>query len=203
MPLRKRGSIVEKYDIIEAGERQFAREVTLGIIVKRPLTVWHYIIPGFFIIDFLRRGGAIRQFTKHYIYPRKLALDSAEARMRLGNLQTMEPELQDNLRHWLESQRLFYPDLMQAYVVLIDILRAHYLKLLKAEGDSFYMLIEHAYQIGDNFKDFVDAISTAENEVDNLVIKQLELDGKIKEKIIAEQQQIAQRRQKMLEEVFG
>ena len=37
---------MEKYDIIVDAEQQFAREVTLGVIVTRPLTVWHYIIPG-------------------------------------------------------------------------------------------------------------------------------------------------------------
>ena len=193
---------MEKYDIIEAAERQFAREVTLGIIVTRPLTAWHYIIPGFFIIDYLRRGSAIRQFTKHYMYPRKLAMDSAEAQMRSGNLKTMEPELKDNLRRWLESQRLYYPDLVQAYVALIDMLRAHYLKLLEAEGDTYFLLIEHAYQHRDNFKDFIESISIAENEVDRLVIQQLGADGIVQEKIFAQQQQIAKRRQKILEEVF-
>ena len=193
---------MDKYDIIEAAERQFAREVTLGIIVTRPLTAWHYIIPGFFIIDFLRRGSAIKRFTKHYMFPRKLAMDSAEAQMRSGNHKTMEPELEDNLRRWLESQRLYYPDLVQAYVVLIDILKAHYLKLLKAEGDTIYLLIEHAYRHRVNFKNFVEEISIAENEVDRLVITQLGADESLKEKIIAENQQIAKRRQKILEEVF-
>jgi hypothetical protein len=173
------------------------------MIVTRPLTAWHYIIPGFFIIDFLRRGSAIRRFTKKYIFPRKLAMDSAKAQMRSGNLKTMEPQLEDNLRRWLESQRLYFPDLVQAYVVLVDVLKAHYLKLLEAEGDTFYLLIEHAYQHRHNFKDVVEAISTAESEVDRLVIKQLGADGNVKEKIIAEHQQIAKRRQKMLVDVFG
>ena len=59
---------MEKYNMILAAEEQFAREVTLGVIVTRPLTVWHYIIPGMFIIDFLRRGSAIRRYNKHFIY---------------------------------------------------------------------------------------------------------------------------------------
>ena len=70
---------MEKYDLILAAEEQFAREVTLGVIVQRPLTVWQYLIPGMFIIDFLRRGSAIRQYTRHFMYPRKLAIDTAQA----------------------------------------------------------------------------------------------------------------------------
>ena len=31
---------MDKYDIIVNAEQQFAREVTLGVIVTRPLTVW-------------------------------------------------------------------------------------------------------------------------------------------------------------------
>ena len=68
---------MEKYQMILAAEEQFAREVTLGVIVTQPLTAWYYIIPGMFIIDFLRRGSAIRRYTKHFIYPRKLALEAA------------------------------------------------------------------------------------------------------------------------------
>ena len=44
---------MDKYDIILSAEEQFAREVTLGVIVTRPLTLWHSIIPGMFVIDFL------------------------------------------------------------------------------------------------------------------------------------------------------
>ena len=86
MRLRKERVIMDKYDIIENAERQFAREVTLGVIVTHPLTAWHYIIPGFFIIDFLRRGSAIRQYTKHFMFSRKLAMDTAVKKMQAERL---------------------------------------------------------------------------------------------------------------------
>jgi len=37
---------MDRYHMIVAAEEQFAREVTLGVIVQRPMTVWHYIIQG-------------------------------------------------------------------------------------------------------------------------------------------------------------
>ena len=79
---------MDKCDIIMNAEEQFAREVTLGVIVTRPLTAWHTIIPGFFIVDFLRRGSAIRQYTKHFMFPRKLALDAAVAVTREEDKET-------------------------------------------------------------------------------------------------------------------
>ena len=193
---------MDKYDIIVDAERQFAREVTLGVIVTRPLTAWHTIIPGFFIVDFLRRGSAIRQYTKHFMFPRKLAMDAAVAVNREKDKETLNSRLREDISRWLESLNLYSLDLVQAHVELIEQLEAHYLKLLNSDGDTFNLLIEHAYQHRENFKQFIKTITSAENEVDRQVIEQLRGEGKVKEKILAEQQQIANRRQKILEDVF-
>jgi hypothetical protein len=193
---------MDKYDIIVNAEQQFAREVTLGVIVTRPLTAWHTIIPGFFIIDFLRRGSAIRQYTKHFMFPRKLGLDAAVGEMQGENKDSISYNLEDNIRIWLESLNLYSSNLVQAHVELIARLKAHYLKLLNSDGDTFNLLIEHAYQNRENFKQFIETITSAENEVDGQVIQQLGGEEKVKEKILAEQQQIAKRRWKILEEVF-
>jgi hypothetical protein len=202
MPPQKGNPIMEKYDIIVEAERQLAREVTLGVIVTRPLTTWHYIIPGFFIIDFLRRGSAIRQYTRHFMFPRKLALEAAVAEMQGEDKESLRSGLADQTRIWLESLRLSSPDLVKAHVDLIEILAAHYVKLLNAEGDTFDLLLGHAYRNSYNFKQFVATATSAENEVDRLVIAQLGGDEKVKVKIQAEQEQIAKRRQKILEAVF-
>ena len=193
---------MEKSAIIENAEQQFAREVTLGVIVTRPLTIWHSIIPGMFVIDFLRRGSAIRYYTKHVMFPRKLAMDAALAEMQGENTESMYSDLEDNVRIWLESLKLYSPNLVKAHVAHIEILAAHYLKLLNSEGDTFNLLLEHAYQNRDNFKQFIETITSAESEVDRRVIEQLESQEKVKEKILAEQQQIYKRRRKILEDVF-
>ena len=194
--------LMDNYDIIVEAEQQFAREVTLGVIVTRPLTGWHTIIPGFFIIDFLRRGSAIRQYTKHFMFPRKLAMGTAVAEMQAENKEPVGSDPADNIRIWLESLKLHSPGLVKAHVKLVKILAAYYLKLLNAEGATINHLIEQAYQNSENFKQFIATITPAENEVDRQVIEQLSGNEKVKEKIFAEQQQIAKRRQKILEEVF-
>ena len=193
---------MDKCTIIVNAEEQFAREVTLGVIVTRPLTIWHSIIPGMFVIDFLRRGSAIRQYTKHFMFPRKLGLDAAVAEMQGENKESISSDLEDNIRIWLELLNLYSSDLLEAHVALVGILAAHYLKLLNSDGDTFDLLIEHAYQNHDNFKRFIETVTSAENEVDRQVIGQLGGEEKVKEKILAEQQQIAKRRQKILEAVF-
>jgi hypothetical protein len=202
MPDQKGIEVMDKYDIIVEAEQQFAREVTLGVIVTRSLTAWHYIIPGFFIIDFLRRGSAIRQYTKHFMFPRNLALDAAMSELQGNNSNTIRSDLEDNIRAWLESLNLYTPELVQAHVALIDLLATHYLKLLNADGGTFHHMIEQAYQTGDTFKRFIETITIAENNVDQQVIDLLAGNEKVKEKILAEQEQIAKRRRKIMEEVF-
>ena len=193
---------MDKYNLIMDAEQQFAREVTLGVIVTRPLTAWHYLIPGFFIIDFLRRGSAIRQYTQHFMFPRKLAINVAAAEQQGQTGQSVSMDSIDSVKSWLESLNLYSPELVQAHLVLIDILSAHYLKLLTAEGDTFNLLIERAYQARGHFEEFIETITAAENEVDRQVMDLLGGNPKVQEKMVAEQQQIAKRRQKILDEVF-
>ena len=193
---------MDKYNIIVSAEEQFAREVTLGVIVTRPLTVWHYIIPGMFVIDFLRRGSAIRQYTKHFMFPRMRALDAAMGEMQGEDKESLNSRMREDIRLWLESLNLYSSDLFQAHVELVELLAEHYLKLLTAEGDTFYLLIENAYQDSDKFKQFIESVTPVENEVDRQVIEKLGGNEKVKEKILAEQQQIAKRRRKIMDEIF-
>lgn len=183
-------------------EEQFAREVTLGVIVTRPLSVWHYIIPGMFIFDFLRRGSAIRQYTKHFMFPRKLAIDGAQALSQGEDKKALNSHLTEAISTWLSSLKLYSEDLVKTHMALIELLIAHYSKLLNAEGETYYVLIENAYQTRDKFKMCIDQIAAAEKEVDQKVIEKLGGNEKVKEKILAEQEQIDKRRQKIIEDIF-
>jgi hypothetical protein len=193
---------MDKDQIILAAEAQFAREVTLGVIVTRPLKAWLYIIPGMFIVDFLRRTSAIRRYTKHFIFPRKLAVDAARALSQGEDKDTLNTHLRDDVAAWLNSLQLGSADLVQAHMELIDVLIAHYQKLLKAQGDTYYLLIENAYQTRENFAAFIEKITHVEHKVDQLVIQLYSENESVKEKMTAEQQQIEKRRQKILDDIF-
>ncbi len=193
---------MEKYKMILMTEEKMAREVTLGVIVTRPLTVWHYIIPGMFIIDFLRRGSALRRYTEHFMFPRKLAIDAAQALAQGEPKTDVLAHIENDTRAWLNSLDLYTPELLQAQMAVIKLLIEHYGKLLKVDGFSVYGLIKAAYESRQGFQAFVEELTAAENEVDRELIARAGETEKLKAKISAEQQQIKQRREKILDDVF-
>ena len=193
---------MDRYHMIVAAEEQFAREVTLGVIVQRPMTVWHYIIPGMFIIDFLRRGSAISQYTKHFMFPRKLALDAARALMEGQDKTSVTSQIENDISTWLNSLNLYSQELLHAQAVVVDLLMDHYLKLLRTDGDTYLFLLKNAYRNREDFKALIDELTSAEEEVDGKIIEKLGKNKSLKEKLLAEQQQVAKRRQKIMDEIF-
>jgi hypothetical protein len=193
---------MEKYKMILMTEEQMAREVTLGVIVTRPLTVWHYIIPGMFIIDFLRRGSALRKYTEHFMFPRKRAIDAAQALAQGQDEDAVSSRLENETRLWLNSLDLYTPGLLDAQLAVIKLLVDHYARLLNADGVSIYALIKAAYESRDRFQEHIDELTAAEADVDRELIAKLGESEKLNAKISAEQKQLEDRRRKILEEVF-
>ena len=193
---------MEKYKMILMTEEKMAREVTLGVIVTRPLTVWHYIIPGMFIIDFLRRGSALRKYTETFMFPRKLAIDAAQALAQGEEKTAVFSHIENDTSSWLNSLDLYTPGLLQAQLAVIKLLVDHYAKLLKEDGYSVYALIKKAYEDRKNFQKFIHELTSAEGEVDRELIAKLGATEKLKAKIAAEQEQLKERRKTIIEEVF-
>jgi hypothetical protein len=193
---------MEKYKMILTAEEKMAREVTLGVIVTRPLTVWHYLIPGMFIIDFLRRGSALRKYTEAFMFPRKLAIDAAQAFMQDEEKATVFSHVESETYSWLNSLELYTPELQQAQLAVIKLLTDHYAKLLKEDGYSVYALIRKAYENRVSFQGFIDELTAAEAVVDRELIAKMGETEKLKAKITAEQEQLKERREKIIEEVF-
>ena len=193
---------MEKPKMILMAEEKMAREVTLGVIVTRPLTVWHYIIPGMFIIDFLRRGSALKKYTEHFMFPRKRAVDAAQALAQGQSEADVLNRIENDTRVWLSSLDLYSPGLLQAQVGAIKLLVDHYGKLLKEDGYSVYALMKAAYQNRENLQQFFEQLTAAEAEVDRELLAKKGQNDKLKEKILAEQNQLKQRRDTIVEEVF-
>ena len=193
---------MEKYKMILTAEEKMAREVTLGVIVTRQLTVWHYIIPGMFIIDFLRRGSALRKYTQTFVFPRKLAIDAAQALAQDEDKSTVFSHIENETRSWLNSLDLYTPGLLQAQLAVIKLMVDHYAKLLKEDGYSVYALIKKAYESRQYFQGFIDELTAAEAEVDRELIAKKGETEKLRAKISAEQEQLKERREKIIEEVF-
>jgi hypothetical protein len=197
-----RVAVEEKYKIIISAEEQFAREVTLGVIVQQPLSVWHYLIPGMFIVDFLRRSSAISRYTKHFMFPRRLAIDAAQRLLQGYEKADINSRIAAEIENWLNSLNLYSPQLAQAQKRAVDLLMVHYGKLMDAKGNSHNELIENAYFSRDAYETHVHELTSAEEEIDRAIIARAGESQKLIEKLQLETQQVEIRRKKILDEIF-
>ncbi len=193
---------MDKYDIIINAEQQFAREVSLGVIYLRPPSVWHYVIPGMFVIDFLRRGSTIRKYTETFLFPRKLALQAARDLSGDNTKASTAPYRETEIKNWLAALKLDSQDLVLAQTETVDLLIDHYVKLLQAEGENYYDLIQNAYSSHKNFEAHLRQITAAENKVDRAILAKVGDNQAVKEKLRLEAQQVEHRRRKILEDIF-
>jgi hypothetical protein len=193
---------MDKYEIIENAEQQFAREVSLGVIYQNPQTVWHYVIPGMFLIDFLRRSSTIRKYTETFMFPRKLALQAARSLSAGQSPADIDSHLENELRNWLAALHLDSHDLVKAQTGVVNLLIDHYARLLQAEGDSYYDLIQNVYPSRESFEGYMHQISAAENEVDRVILAITGDHQKVEQKLQLEARQVEKRRQKILEDIF-
>ena len=193
---------MDKYPIIISAEEQFAREVTLGVMIQRPLPALLYIIPGMFFIEYLRRGTAIRKYTKHFMFPRNLALLTAEAALRGEDEQEINARVEMDIRDWLNDLGLYSPELARAQRKSVELIRDHYLKLLGAEGDSIHDLIKDAYPSKEDYIAHLEALSAAEKEIDGAIVGSLGEYPKLQEKLQLEAQQVEKRHKKIMEEIY-
>jgi hypothetical protein len=193
---------MEKHAIIRGAENQFAREVTIGVIYLEPPSAWYYLIPGMFIIDFLRRTTAISRYSKHFMFPRNLALDAARDFLNGEDRTRIDRHVEDSIEKWLRSLNLYSTELARAQKAAVDLLAEHYARLLNAEGTSYHDLIEQAYPSRAAFENHLRALTAAENEIDRAIIAQAGNNEKLKEKLQLEAQQVARRRDKILEDIY-
>ena len=193
---------MEKHDIIRAAETQFAREVTIGVVYQQPPSAWYYLIPGMFIIDFLRRTSAISRYTKHFMFPRNLALDAARGLSSGEEKALIDRNLDDHIKQWLRSLNLDSTELARAQKAAVDVLTDHYARLLNAPGATYYELIAKAYPAQSAFENHLRALTDAENEIDRAIIAQTGNHENLKEKLDLEAQQVAKRRSKILEDIY-
>jgi hypothetical protein len=194
--------MVKKYDMILFAEEALARQVALGVIVTNPLSVWHYLIPFMFIFDFLRRGSAINRYAKLFIFPRKLAMDAARDIIEGEDQKERLSWVEEGIKVWLESLELYSQSIQAAHVKVVKVLIDHYTKLLQTEGDTYNDLVENAYMTQSNYQAHLSQLKALEQEVDRAIIEKLGETEKLREKLLAEEQQLEKMRQKRIDDIF-
>jgi hypothetical protein len=155
-----------------------------------------------FIIDYLRRGTAISRYTKHFMFPRKLAMDAARSLLNGQEKAGIDTRIENEIEQWLNSLKLYSKDLAHSQKQAVDLLTDHYCKLLNADGDSHNELIENAYISRDAYEEHVRELALAEKEIDRAIIEIMGNNEKLMEKLELEAQQVEIRRRKILDDIF-
>ena len=192
----------EKYEIILAAEESFSRKVALGVIVSRPLTVWHYLIPGMFIINFLRRTSEIKRYSEHFLFPRKVAIHVAQVVIRGGEKEESLFRAEDEIRAWLTSLKVYSEALRKAKMEMTKFLTQHYSKLLKVDGNSHQELIKNAYKNKVSYEAHLSQLTSLEEEVDRAIVDTLGENEQLRERLLTEKAQVEKVRRQTVEQIF-
>ncbi len=191
-----------KYNLILRNEENFARAVALGLWIKRPLSPWHYLLPGMFIFDYLRRSAAVKNYSAAFLFPRKLALDLSLQALAGKEREELMRQAEERIQEWLAGYRLNSAEIREGHLQLISLLLEHYLKLLKAEGDEYFLLLKNTYADKFNYQNFLEKITLAENEIDFAIARHLGNTEEIKKRLQAERDQVAELREKEIHQFF-
>jgi hypothetical protein len=189
--------------LILDSEESFARAVALGVIVKRPLSPWHFLLPGMFLFDFLRRSSETRRYSDLFLFPRKLALNGALGILKGEDRKKILSQIEDNVKRWLVSLNLYSERLQRKHMDVIDLLMDHYSRLLHAEGNVYPDLIRYAYPARESYETYLHRLSAAEQEVDHAIIEIRGETMEIMERLRMEQVQVAELRTKEVNRVFS
>jgi hypothetical protein len=192
----------KKYDIALYAEEEFARAVALGVIVSQPPSAWQTLIPFMFVFDFLRRSRVIRNFTRSYMYPRRMALDEALARNRGEDGGQRLSQLEDTVKVRLKALHLHSAGVNESQTKLIKFLTDHYAKVLLAEGDAYSELIRKAYGRRGDYDAYLSRLAELEKEVDLAIIEKLGNEEELRKKMLTEKQQLERMRKESLDEIF-
>lgn len=191
-----------KYDMILSGEEAFAREAALGLIVRRPVTAWHYMIPGMFIFDHLRRNGEIRRYTESFLSLRKIAVAAAQAILEGEDRQERLSQCEEEVLIWLESLKLYSPNLHAALMKEAHILIDHYKRLLAGEGDIYTDLIRNVYKNRTGYTSFLRELTGIEEEVDEALKEKLGNTEVLRKRLSTERLQLEKLREKDVDIIF-
>lgn len=192
----------KKYDIILSAEEEFARGVALGVLVKRPITSWHVLIPGMFILDFLRRSSEIKRYSNLFLFPRKLALALALDTSKGEEMKNGISRAEEEIRQWLTSLQLCSDRLHRGHMEEIRLLIDHYSKLLDAGGNSYHSLVKNAYKTQENYEAYLHQLASVEKRVDQAIAEIREETQDIWGRLQAEQVQVEELRKKEVERIF-
>ncbi len=189
----------EKANLILGAEQALARRIALGCIVGAEVKWWLQAIPGMFIFDFLKRTGETRKYSQYYMFPCRMAMASAQARINGAQGRLNEPEL----RFWLARLKLNTDQILEKQAATVELLAGHYGKLLGGRGATSSELILSAYPRPADYQAHLDNLAASEAEFYQAVAAKLGRGSPGLERIRVIQAQSAVQRAKDLDAVYG
>ena len=193
---------MDHFTRITTAESLFAKEVVLNVFYLRPTKLWQNLIPGMFLFDFLRRGSAVRRYTKKYMFPRNLALDAVRDLSSGFGTDAVDRRVQERIEAELQPLQLPSTALAHAYHGLIKLLTEHYGRLARAQGETYDQLVRNAYPTAGEYENHLRLLTAAENDVDKAVVEVAGQETSLGEDLQLEADQVAASRRKVLERIF-
>lgn len=193
---------MKNYNLILQNEVNFARFVALGLWIKRPISPWHYLLPGMFIFDYLRRSAMVKSYSSAFLFPRQLALDLSLRALEGAERRQIIVEAEERIKEWLLAYKLYSAEIKDRHMEQISVLMEHYIKLLKADGNEYSILIKNTYGDRANYENFLKKLTTTENYIDSAIAQHLGNTEEIKKRLQAEREQVAELRKKEMQKIF-
>ena len=195
-----------KYDSIIAHERRLAKAIASKVVNLPDVTVWSFMIPLVFIINFFKYKRASETFALNFLFTKKLALDAAlDIIMNEQNRQDALAGIEDRTSQILDSdkQGIYSNEIRKKQMNEINLLLGHYLKLLEAGGKSYESLVRNAYQNREEYEVFLQELIQAEKAVNQAAIKTVGETGTATELILTMETITEERRRKEAEDIFS
>jgi hypothetical protein len=194
-------SAEEKYGLIRQRDERFAFELAKQIIEKPKVTIWIIFMPVFFVFYAQRiqkYKKDIHGFVKHYLHTKMLALDAAlEEGIGGGPLEEGSEPVQGS---GLEDKGQI---IREKQFQELDLLREHYLLLLKSPGTSYPELLVNAYGTSGAYRSFLNKLIRAEEEVNRAVLS-VHHPGAEAQEVVERMDRASERlREQEIEEIFG
>ena len=163
-----------KYDSIFAWEKRLAKAVASKVVEIPPLTVWVFMIPFIFIVNYLRYKRSSVTFSLNFLFTKKLALEGAlDAAKKGENQQDIIARIKEKTDNILatDTKGIYSNKIQQKQMAEIKVLLEHYLKLLEADGKSYKLMVKNAYQTRDQYETFLHKLANAEKAVNQTALQ--------------------------------
>ncbi|MFP4071405.1 MAG: NF038143 family protein, partial [Desulfovibrionales bacterium] len=189
----------EKHEIIRRRDELFAFDLAKRIMEKPKASIWIIFMPVFFVFYAQRLQkykGSVHGFVKHYLHTKTLALDAALEESK-GHKPLDERSAQD-----LPSEDQAWKIREQQHQEL-DLLREHYLLLLRSSGKSYPELVRSGYSTSGAYRSFLNRLIKAEGAVNRAVLD-VHHPGEEAQDVVHRMEQNAEDlREKEIQEIFS